>query len=102
MEVRFRKNDIPGQNKADRKTDTERYDLRTYGGGNGYVLVYGETSPAQHHIERQRVNYPVEHRIGPSTRKVAESLHRNKPDKRFMAKINKSYYNMSGFGEQRF
>ena len=100
MQVRFREHNMPRHNKTSRKADGKCHDPGNYFRRDGHASKYVYRQPVQYMIECDRLNNNIEHGIRPAAGKVPEGLRRYPTGKRPVAKINDTYYDMSGCCKQ--
>ncbi len=100
MQVRFREHNMPRHNKTRRKADGKCHYPGHHFRRDGHTPKQVYRQPVQYMIKGDRLNNNIEHGIRPAAGKVPEGLRRYPTGKRPVAKINDTYYDMSGCCKQ--
>ena len=100
MQVRLRKNHVPGQNKAGREADRKCNEPCTHFGRYRHAAENRYVLAMENEIECYVVDKDIKDSISPSACKVAKGLGRYYPGKWPVKKIDEPNYNMSGLRKQ--
>jgi len=100
MQIGFRENNMPGQDKTRRETDNKCNHPRADFRRNFESPIDISYLPVQDEPYGNIFDKNIKDSVRAATGKVTESLGRDKPRKRDMTKINNPKYDMSDFFKQ--